>query len=374
MRGSASLGRILGIPLRIHWSAPVLVLFFGISLAGQTLPALVPGRSGTTYGLAGLVGALLLTVSLLLHETAHAVTARRAGIRVDDMTVFALGGVTRMGRAPSPGRQFAVAGIGPLTSLVLGGVFLGAGLGAERALHWELPAAVLLWTAWANLLLGVFNLLPAAPLDGGRLLQSVVWWRRGDQEQAERVAGRAGQAGGLLLCAVGWFEFLRGSGSGIWLLLVGFFIWSSAQAEVRRAVLVAALRGTRIGQVMTSPVTTGPDWFTLDRFLAEPAAHAGLPVVPLVDVAGRPSGLLDLRRLAALPPARRAQLRARDLATPLSACLVAAPGDDLVEVLDRASAPPPILVLDDGRVVGVVTTEDLDRIARARQPRATRGR
>ncbi|WP_224283033.1 site-2 protease family protein, partial [Streptomyces sp. LS1784] len=310
MRGSASLGRILGIPLRIHWSAPVLVLFFGVSLAGQTLPALVPGRSGTAYGFAGLVGALLLTVSLLLHETAHAVTARRAGIRVDDMTVFALGGVTRMGRAPSPGRQFAVAGIGPLTSLVLGGVFLGAGLGVERALHWELPAAVLLWTAWANLLLGVFNLLPAAPLDGGRLLQSVVWWRRGDQEQAERVAGRAGQAGGLLLCAVGWFEFLRGGGAGIWLLLVGFFIWSSAQAEVRRAVLVGALRGTRIGQVMTAPVTTGPDWFTLDRFLAEPAARAGLPVVPLVDVAGRPSGLLDLRRLAAVPPARRAQLRA----------------------------------------------------------------
>ncbi|MEV7184484.1 site-2 protease family protein [Kitasatospora sp. NPDC093102] len=373
MRGSASLGRILGIPLRIHWSAPVLVLFFGISLAGQTLPSLVPGRSGTSYGLAGLVGALLLTVSLLLHETAHAVTARRAGIRVDDMTVFALGGVTRMGRAPSPGRQFAVAGIGPLTSLVLGGFFLGAGLGVEHTLHWDLPAAVLLWTAWANLLLGVFNLLPAAPLDGGRLLQSVVWWRRGDQEQAERVAGRAGQAGGLLLCAVGWFEFLRGGGAGLWLLLVGFFIWSSAQAEVRRAVLVAALRGTRIGQVMTSPVITGPDWFTLDRFLAEPAAHTGLPVVPLVDVAGRPSGLLDLRRLAAVPPARRAELRARDLATPLPACLVAAPGDDLIEVLDRASAPPPILVLDDGRVVGLVTTEDLDRITRARQPRATRG-
>ncbi|MGW3045544.1 hypothetical protein ACWC9T_37220 [Kitasatospora sp. NPDC001159] len=102
MHGSARLGRIFGIPLRIRWSAPVLILFLGVGLAGQTLPTWVPGRSAAAYGLAGLVGALLLAVSLLLHETAHAVTARRAGVRVDDMTVFALGGVTRMGRPPSP--------------------------------------------------------------------------------------------------------------------------------------------------------------------------------------------------------------------------------------------------------------------------------
>ncbi|MGW3045882.1 site-2 protease family protein [Kitasatospora sp. NPDC001159] len=373
MRGSAPLGRIFGVPLRIHWSAPVLVLFLGVGLAGQTLPAWVPGRSGTVYGLAGLVGALLLTLSLLLHETAHAVAARRAGIRVDDMTVFALGGITRMGRPPSPRRQFSVAGIGPLTSLVLGGLFVAAGLGTEHALHWTMPAAVLLWAGWANLLLGVFNLLPAAPLDGGRLLQAAVWWRRGDREQAERVAGRVGQAGGLLLGAVGWIEFLRGDGTGFWLLLIGLFMWSSAQAEVRRAALVTALRGTRVAQAMTFPVATGPDWLTVDGFLAEPAVRARHPVVALVDPAGRASGLLDPRRLSVVPPARRAELRVRELATPLSGCLVAAPGDDLVEVLDRATAPPPILVLQDGRPIGIVTGGDIDRIARTRLPASTRG-
>ncbi|MGW7444055.1 M50 family metallopeptidase [Kitasatospora sp. NPDC054795] len=373
MRGSAPLGRIFGVPLRIHWSAPVLLLFLGVGLAGQILPASVPGRSGTSYGLAGLVGALLLTLSLLLHETAHAVAARRAGIRVDDMTVFALGGVTRMGRPPSPRRQFAVAGIGPLTSLVLGGLFIAAGLGTEHALHWAMPAAVLLWAGWANLLLGVFNLLPAAPLDGGRLLQAAVWWRRGDREQAERVAGRAGQAGGLLLCAVGWIEFLRGDGTGFWLLLIGLFMWSSAQAEVRRAALVTALRGTRIAQAMTFPVPTGPDWLTVDGFLAEPAARARHPVVVLVDPAGRASGLLDQRRLSAVPPTRRAEIRVRELATPLPGCLAAAPGDDLAEVLDRATAPPPVLVLEDGRPIGIVTVGDIDRIARIRLSASKRG-
>ncbi|MGW3046010.1 site-2 protease family protein [Kitasatospora sp. NPDC001159] len=373
MHGSAPLGRIFGIPLRVHWSAPVLVLFLGVGLAGRTLPAWVPGRSAAVYGLAGVVGALLLTLSLLLHETAHAVTARRAGIRVDDMTVFALGGVTRMGRAPSPGLQFTVAGIGPLTSLVLGGLSLAAGLGAQHLLHWTMPAAVLLWTGWTNLLLGVFNLLPAAPLDGGRILQAAVWRRRGDRERAERVAGRVGQVGGLLLSAAGWLEFLRGVGAGIWLVVVGLFMWSSALAEVRHAALVAALRGTRIGQVMTSPVATGPDWLTLDRFLAEPVARTHHPLIPVVDFAGRPSGLVDLRRLATVPPDRRSGIRVRDLATPLSECVVAAPEDDLVEVLDHATAQPPILVLDDGRLVGIVTLEDLGRIARTRPPTTTRG-
>ncbi|MFG2848164.1 site-2 protease family protein [Kitasatospora sp. NPDC048296] len=373
MHGSAPLGRIFGIPLRVHWSAPVLVLFLGVGLAGQTLPAWVPGRSAAVYGPAGLVGALLLTLSLLLHETAHAVTARRAGIRVDDMTVFALGGVTRMGRAPSPGLQFTVAGIGPLTSLVLGGLSLAAGLGAQHALRWTVPAAVLLWTGWTNLLLGVFNLLPAAPLDGGRILQAAVWRRGRDRERAERVAGRVGQVGGLLLSVAGWFEFLRGVGAGIWLIVVGLFMWSSALAEVRRATLVAALRGTRIGQVMTSPVATGPDWLDLDRFLAEPVARTHHPLIPVVDFAGRPSGLVDLRRLATVPPGRRSGTRVRDLATPLSECVVAAPEDDLVEVLDHATARPPILVLDDGRLIGIVTLEDLGRIARTRPPTTTRG-
>lgn len=365
MHGSARLGRIFGIPLRIHWSAPVLILFLGVGLAGRTLPAWVPGRSAAAYALAGLIGALLLTVSLLLHEAAHAVTARRAGIRVDDMTVFALGGLTRMGRPPSPRLQFAVAGNGPLTSLVLGGLSLAAGLGALHTVHWAMPSAVLLWTGWTNLLLGVFNLLPAAPLDGGRLLQAAVWWRRGDRERAERVAGRAGQTVGLLLSAVGWVGLLYGNDAGFWFVLVGLFMWSSATAEVRRAALVAALRGVRIGQVMI-PATAAPDWLTADRLLADPAAHAHRPMVPLVDVDGRASGLLDLRRLAALPPARRGEVRAREFATPLSRCLTAAPQDDLVEVLDRAAAPPPVLVLDDGRLAGIVTVDVLDRIARRR--------
>ncbi len=175
MKGSVPLGRIFGVPLRIHWSAPLLVFLLSSGLASQTLPAWAPGQSDAVYTAAGLIGALLLMGSLLAHEAAHAVTARRAGIDVQDVTVWGLGGVTRIGRARTAGVQFRVAASGPLTSLVLGGLGVAAALGTQDALHWAVLSAVLLWTGWANLLLGVFNLLPAAPLDGGRVLQAVLW-------------------------------------------------------------------------------------------------------------------------------------------------------------------------------------------------------
>lgn len=225
MNGAMPLGRIFGVPLRIHWSAPLLVILLSSSLSGTTLPAWAPGYSSTTYTVAGIAGAALLLVSLLLHEAAHAVLARRAGIKVEDVTVWGLGGVTRMGRAQSARVQFTVALIGPLTSLFLGGLGLGLGAAVDYGLHWAVPSVVLLWTGWANLLLGAFNLLPAAPLDGGRVLQAVLWWRRGDQRWAERIAGRAGQVAGGLLVAAGWVELsaVRAAVSG----------WSSSASSSR---------------------------------------------------------------------------------------------------------------------------------------------
>ncbi|KIQ64623.1 membrane protein [Kitasatospora griseola] len=372
MNGSVPAGRIFGIPLRIHWSAPLLVVFLGFGLADQTLQAWVPGQPAAVYGLAGAAGALLLMVSLLLHETAHAITARRLGTRVDDMTVFALGGVTRMGRPATPKRQLAVTLAGPLTSLALAALAIAAGLGTHHALHWTLTAAVLLWTGWANLVLGVFNLLPAAPLDGGRVLQAIVWWRGRDRESAERIAGRSGQVTGVLLSALGAAELLNGAAAGFWLVLIGLFMWSAATAEVGRAALVGALRGLRVSHLMSAPVVTGPDWTTVERFLADVTARTHHTAIPLVDFEGRPSRLVDLRRLTLIPPPDRAQLRVRDVATPLTRCALAAPCDDLVEVLDRIAAPPPILVLDAGRLVGIITADDIERTARRRLAAASR--
>jgi len=370
MNGSVPLGRIFGVPLRIHWSAPLLVFLLSSTLSRRTLPAWAPGRSATVYSVSGLVGAMLLMVSLLLHEAAHAVTARRAGIDVEDMTVWGLGGITRMGRAATPRAQFTVSVVGPLTSLALGGLAIAVAFGARDVLHSAVPSAVLFWTGWTNLLLGVFNLLPAAPLDGGRVLQSAVWWRGGDRERAERIAGRTGQVVGALMVAGGWIELSHGGNAGLWLIVIGVFVAMSALAEVRRAALVAALRGLRVADVMSAPVVTAPEWLSVDRFLEEIVTWTRHSAIPLLDFDGRPSGIVDRRRLATLPPARRAEVRLRDLAVPIAPGAITSPGDQLVDVLDRAGVAVPLrlLVLDGGRLVGIVTGHDIARIAQQRLP------
>ncbi|MGW3730235.1 site-2 protease family protein [Streptomyces sp. NPDC000851] len=150
MNSSLRIGRVAGAPLRIHWTVPLLVFLFGYSLAGGTLPAWLPGRSTTAYTVAGLIGALLLLLSLPAHESAHALTARRKGIPVHTVTPWALGGMTETSKPPAPGAAFLVAVSGPLAGLMVGGVALGAGAGLGAGLDWEVPAAVMAWLGWAT--------------------------------------------------------------------------------------------------------------------------------------------------------------------------------------------------------------------------------
>ncbi|MEU6760498.1 site-2 protease family protein [Streptomyces sp. NPDC046685] len=373
MNGSVRIGRLLGVALRIHWTVPILVVFFGYSLGSRTLPAWIPDQSPATYAVAGLVGGLLLLGSLLAHEVAHAVTARRKGIPVENITLWALGGMTEMGRPRAPGAALLVAASGPLTSLLLGAGALGAGVGLHRLSGWAVPAAVLVWLAWINFLLGVFNLLPAAPLDGGRVLQAVMWWRTGDRYRAERAAARSGQVLGFLLVAGGWIFLLRGAQGGLWLMVIGFFIVIVANAERRNAGIAAALRGVRAADVMSSPVETCPDWLTVERCVEDVAMRARHSTLALLDFEGRPSGMVHLPRLARTPVAQRETLRVRDVATPLSQCTTCEPGDPLKGVLENLhpGGGARILVIEGRHLVGVITARDISRLIQRRTLRGT---
>ncbi|WP_313904991.1 MULTISPECIES: site-2 protease family protein [unclassified Streptomyces] len=218
-----------------------------------------------------------------------------------------------------------------------------------------------------NLLLGVFNLLPAAPLDGGRVLLALLWWRTGDRERAQRAAGRSGQFVGIVLAAVGWLAFVKGMAGGLWLVVIGLFVAGTAAAERRWAELFMALRGVRVAEAMSSPVVAGPDWLTVDRFLSEVAARAGHSVLPLLDFEGHPSGVVRMRRLAAVPSGQRESLRVRDVATPVSQCTLAAPDELLNSVLERLGIGGglPILVMDGGHLGGILTAHDIDRSRRS---------
>jgi CBS domain-containing protein len=190
-----------------------------------------------------------------------------------------------------------------------------------------------------------------------------VWWGTGDRDGADRAAGRVGQVAGAIMIGVGALTLLRGGLGGIWLMLIGFFITTSAQAEARQATVHTLLQGVRLAQVMTSPVATGPDWLTVDRFIEEVARTSHHTHLPVLDLQGRPTGIVSLRRLSQIPARSRTLTRVSQVAQPIGQVLLAAPDDDLAEVLERLTvgAPLRILVMDGGQLTGIVTAHDVSR-------------
>jgi len=189
-------GRIAGIRVGINWSVLVIFALIAYGLAGQYLPRVYPREGVAAYVVAGVTAAVVFVASLLAHEIAHALVAWRNGVSVEGITLWLFGGVARLsGEAPSPGAEVRIAGVGPLVSLVLGLGFGAAAAIAAAAGVSGLALAALEWLGGVNIALAVFNVVPAAPLDGGRLLRAVVWWRTGDRRKATAVASRAGRAG-----------------------------------------------------------------------------------------------------------------------------------------------------------------------------------
>lgn len=240
MRASFRLGRISGIPIGVHWS---ILFIFGLitwGLADVVLPQRQPGHPTAVYWGAALVTAVLFYLCLLAHELSHALVARRAGLEVRGITLWLFGGVAELGGdARSPEVELRVGAVGPIVSLVLAGVFAGvAALGA----WWSAPAllvAMAWWLGTINLTLGLFNLVPAYPLDGGRVLRSLLWRRRGDQEWATLSAARTGEVFALGLITFGLLDLASGGQrGGLWLTGLGWFLHSAARSE-RQIVVVS---------------------------------------------------------------------------------------------------------------------------------------
>src|SRR5438445_9549427 len=189
MNENLSLGRIFGIHGWLNWSLLVVAALIAWSLATSLLPAASPGQTSGAYWTAGVISAFVFLASLLAHELAHSIVATRRGVKVEGITLWLFGGVSRFGtESSSPGAQALITFVGPLTSLLLGALFLLVSIAVGGGANPGLVPASLAWLGYINLLLGVFNLLPALPLDGGRLLQSLILLRTRDRRRATRIA------------------------------------------------------------------------------------------------------------------------------------------------------------------------------------------
>ncbi len=366
MRASISLGRIAGIKVGINASVFLIVAILVLGLATGQLPAAYPGRSVIAYAIGAIVAALLFLASLLAHELAHSLVARRNGIEVESIVLWLLGGVAQLrGEAKTPGADFRIAIVGPLTSLVLAIVFGLAAAGVASLGGAGLPLGVLMYLAATNALLAVFNLIPAAPLDGGRVLRAALWQFRGDRHAAAVNAARAGRILGFVMIALGVLQVVTGRGlGGVWLALIGWFVVSAASAEEQQARLGGRLAGVKVSEVMAARPTVLDVNLTVADFIAQVALTHQYSTYPLVDAYGRLTGLVTLNRVRAVPPEQRATTRLQEIACPPSEVPIARPEESLVELLERMNgcADGRAVVVDDaGRVVGVVSASDVAR-------------
>jgi len=402
MEGSFRLGRLAGIEVGIH--ASWLIAFGVLTLfLAQSLAELFPRWSAATLWSTAAVGALLLFACVLIHELSHSLLARARGMAVGGITLFVFGGVTSLeAEAERPEDEFWMALVGPLTSFALAAAawllvqrFASACGGVFGSLPTRgcTPAGVLLaYLAQANLLLGLFNLVPGFPLDGGRVLRALLWGLLGDLRRATRIAVWFGQGVGYLFILLGILVSLRGGlemlAHGIWLALIGWFLLNAAEASGRQAPRRPAGSGARPGamaaepwaagavgpvvaQAMRAPVFVSAE-ATVGDALGTLAAH-GTRAALVLD-RGQLAGLVSLSDLQRVPPLWWPTTPVRRVAVPAEALVVVAPDTQLREAVGLLAARDlnQVPVLRDGTPVGLLTRADVLRYL-ARRDRASAG-
>lgn len=368
MTPSIRLGRLFGIEIGFNWS---LIFIFAVvtwTLATNILPADVPHQSVFAYWATALVGAAIFYVCLLAHEMSHALVAQRNGVKVAGITLWLFGGVSRLdGEPPSPKAEALITAVGPLTSFVLAAIGYG--------LYLATPSMGVIkdlfgWLALVNLSLGLFNLVPAFPLDGGRLLSSLLWWRSGSRQRGVHNAVRVGRVFAFLMIGGGVLElFLNDVGSGIWIAFLGWFLLSAASAEEAGSAVQSLLRSVPVSAAMTSPVVTLPDWVTVEQFLESVAPNHPFTTYPIHNPAGQLTGVVRLSDLVRIPNVQRGTTHLVQVARPISEVPSTTPREDLAAMIRRigAALDQRVLVFDGGRLVGIVSPADVTRVLTVRQ-------
>lgn len=371
MNASVRLGRVFGIEIGVNWS---VIFFFALitwTLATAVLPADVPHQSTAAYWLTGIAGGLLFYVGLLAHELSHSLVARRNGVQVSGITLWLFGGVSQLGGEPkSAGVEALIALVGPLTSILVAAVLVGLGAAVSALGGSALVVDLCDYLAYVNLGLGLFNLIPAFPLDGGRLLSAFFWWRFGTRQRGVHAAVQVGRVFSFLMIALGLFELFRGNVvNGLWIAFIGWFLLSAASAEESATVSRTLFQSLPVSAVMSSPVLTLDDSMTVEDFLLSAAIHHPFTTYPLHNARGSLTGVVRLNQLVRAASTNARSRPLGEIAIPLSEMPTARPDENLEAMVERVGArlDRRVLVFDGSNLVGIVSPNDLARIVRARQ-------
>ena len=367
MRDAWQVGRLFGIPLRIHVSWLIVFGLVSWSLAAGYFPAQLPDLPVWSYWTKAIIAAAMLFVSVILHELGHSLVARYHGVGIASITLFVFGGVSEMRDEPrTPGQELTIAIIGPAISLALAGVFGAIGFFVRE----ETPtgtSVLVLYLAAVNLLLAIFNLLPAFPLDGGRVLRAVLWYVKRDLVAATQTAARVSSLLALVLIALGLLQLFAGQFGGLWLALIGWFIRQAGAGAATQAALRHALSGLRVRDVMTPEPMTGKAHERVTDLIEHYFArhtYGGYPV----ERDGEIVGIVTLHDLRKVPPDDRSRTSVEQIMSPLTPELVVAPEMPVFQALTRmlSTNVGRLVVLERGRPAGLVTTRGILNLAQVR--------
>lgn len=368
VNSSFRLGKIMGIPIYLHLSWFVIFALVTVSLSLQFFPRTYPAWETAMHWTVGVITSLLFFASVVLHELSHSWFSLRQGIPVKSITLFIFGGVARISReSPKPLEELSMAAAGPVSSLLIAGVF---------ALVWWLVGptyepvkAVSGWLFRINIALAAFNLIPGFPLDGGRVLRSILWRASGNYKRATRWASWVGQGVAYAFIVVGiGLAFITGDWfGGLWLAFIGWFLENAASASYAQSMLREALRGLSVRDVMTRDCVTIPQDVTLNSVAQEHIRPSGRTCF-LATHGGQLSGILTLRDIKAIPQSQWQGVTLAQAMTPANRLQVARMDDSAVDILDRLDEDEinQMPVVEDGTVAGIVTREGLLRYIRTR--------
>lgn len=359
-----TLFRLSGFEVRLDWTWLIIALLVTWSLARGVFPAHFVNFAPGTYWSMAIAGALGLFLSIVLHEFGHSVVARAFGIPMRGITLFVFGGVAEMGSEPPTAKsEFLMAIAGPITSIVLAGIFYGiTRLG--NAMLWPVTViGVFGYLAWINLLLAAFNLIPAFPLDGGRVLRSIVWALSRNFRRATRIASAIGTAFAFLLMFAGIASLLFGSLiSGVWWFVLGLFLQNASRMSYQQVLVRETLQGEQVRRFMTPNPVTVPPATSLKDLVENYVYKYQFKTFPVASD-NHLLGCISVEQIKQVSPGEWEQHTVQELARPCSAENTVAPEEGAVKALSKMNRGQAtrLMVVDHGQLVGIIALRDLLR-------------
>lgn len=358
IRGAWKIGSILGIPIRVHFSWLIVFGLITWSLSTYYFPAAAPDLPAVSYWTKGALAALLLFASVTFHELAHSFVAMKYKIPIDSITLFIFGGVAQIkGEPPDPKAEFRIAIAGPLSSFFLALLFYSLAAGSTGGVK-----ALFAYLAQINFIIALFNLIPGFPMDGGRVLRSVIWKKKKDFFYATQKASGIGQKIALFFIFFGLFSIFAGMPGGIWLMLIGWFLLTAAQASYQQAGLQQVLSGVQVNKLMTKEIVTLSPSMSLSEAVDGYFLKYGYGGFPVVDK-GRLSGILTLKEVKNVERDEWDRVRVSDVLKPHDKRWEISPEEYVLKALELMIKEDMgrIIVMDKGSMVGLITRNGIAR-------------